>query len=225
MISALTAPRTPAAAPLELFCRRARSFVKASIASSCLKCCAGAILAKTFTRGSRVGMMRQHGCQRTRVTGRAFLTGSLGPSPALCVEILAYDEEVGDIAGQHALECAATVKNQGFVRFANPGIGGTRIGKENLERLIDAEHVRNPFQRVARQRSRRGFAPTVKRGCGGQAEQAHLLVCSEAPEFCDFEECQQSRLRVAARGRFGVQMFQGGRARQISRLYYRNGVR
>jgi hypothetical protein len=85
--------------------------------------------------------------------------------------------QVAQVSRQHALQRRLAAEGRGAVGLADPFVGRLLVRQEDLQRFVDAQDVRNAFQRVARQGRRfRRLAPAEPGGPGRLAEQAKLLL-------------------------------------------------
>ena len=96
-------------------------------------------------------------------------------SPSLRIQILPHHEQVGDVAGQHALQRGLAAEGRCIVRPAQPRVGAIRLREQDRQRLEDAEQVADALQRVARQRAVVLALPFVERRFRRIAEQFALL--------------------------------------------------
>jgi hypothetical protein len=103
-------------------------------------------------------------------------------APALRVEVLAHHEEIGDLAAQHALERRAAAEHRRGVRLAQPLVGAARERKEDLQRRIDAEQVREPLEQVPVEAADLALLPLIERGAA-DPEQRGLLGSAQLPRL------------------------------------------
>src|SRR5207247_9906525 len=96
-------------------------------------------------------------CRRARWTR----TSAVVTTPRR-IEVLPHDVKVGDISRKHPFQRRLAAKDRGSVWLAHPGIRGRRVGKQNLQRLVNAEDVRDPLQRVASELSMTRLLPKKK---------------------------------------------------------------
>src|SRR5690606_21438736 len=78
---------------------------------------------------------------------------------------------------------------------AHPRIRRPLVREQDLERLVDPDHVRDPLQHVARERRGAISLPLEIRRPRGRAEEADLFVDAESPQLRYAEEGAQPRLR------------------------------
>ena len=87
-------------------------------------------------------------------------------APALRVEVLAHDVEVGDLAAEHAVERRAAAEQRRRVGLAHPFVGAALRREEDLQRRVDAEQVRQPLEQMPVERRRPCPASTGRAWCG-----------------------------------------------------------
>src|SRR3954468_18645118 len=153
------------------------------------------------TVGNTPGMMRKAAVQWTRRTaiglsgdGVSDTTGTSGGvgrnsgkvAATFAVEIGTNQKEARD-AAQHQVDGRLSVEQRGGVRLLNP-LGGGRSGQQDLQRFVDAEDMRQPLERVRRERRRRRLLPPEERRARREAEQRHLLLRVEPPLAGDVVE-------------------------------------
>src|SRR6185437_2540632 len=136
-------------------------------------------------------------CQRSRVlrspSNPAPAVRKRAGSPALGIQVLPHHEQVGDVAGQHAVQRALAAEGRRAVGPAQPGVGAIGLRKQDRKRLEDAEQVADAFQRVARQRAVAFALPFVERGFRRIAQQLALLRDTQFPTLGKVEEGAQGR--------------------------------
>src|SRR6185437_6735890 len=111
-------------------------------------------------------------------------------SASLAIEIRA-DEEQPRHAAQHQLERRPPAKQRRIVGTVDPSRRKLRR-QQDLQTLVDAEDVRQPLDRIRRQRRRRRLLPAKEGRARGESEQRHLLRAVEAPFVGDAEEGGES---------------------------------
>src|SRR4030095_11029971 len=67
---------------------------------------------------------------------------------ALRVEVFADDVQIGDLAAEHAVERRAAAEQARAVGLAHPLVGPPGRRKEDLQRRVDAEQVRQPLEQM-----------------------------------------------------------------------------
>ena len=101
-----------------------------------------------------------------------------------------YKRQVRHLAAEHAIECGAAAEQARRIRFANPFLGAPRRRKEDLQRRVDAEQVREALKHVAVERRDLALLPLVERRLR-DAEQRRLLRDREIPRIGETEEGAQ----------------------------------
>src|SRR5690606_9842487 len=97
---------------------------------------------------------------------RAMRLGALATNR---VEVAPHGCQVGHVAAQHAIECAPATES--LVRSFDPAVGLLRRLEQNLQRLVDAEHVAHAADRVVGHTRNSTLLPLVECGAGRTAEQ------------------------------------------------------
>src|SRR2546425_1310341 len=187
---------------------RKRSLVIASSAKTASRSSGAATRSNSPTGGKRLGTTRWLGRHRVRRACRrtccARMSAVLTTAPG--IEVLSHDVKVGDISRKHAFQRRLAAKDRGSVRLAHPGIRGRGVGKQNLQRLVNAENVRDPLQRVASDLSMTRLLPKKKSRTWRAAEERARFVAGELPFIGDAKEGAQGRTRQA----IGLRRWLGG---------------
>src|SRR5512132_3557740 len=130
---------------------RRRSLVIASSSKTASRSAAVATRSNRPTGGKRLGTSRWLGYHRVRRAGRRACcprsSGVLTAAPG--IEVLPHDIQVGHIPRKHPFERGLAAENRGGVGLAHPRIRRRSVGEQDLQRLVDAEDIRHPLQRIA----------------------------------------------------------------------------
>jgi hypothetical protein len=118
-----------------------------------------------------------------------YLSPCLPSPPELSIDVLPHHVEIRHIPGGHAGNRRVAAEGGGGVGLVDPGIGC--CGEQRLQALIDAQNIRNPFQRVLAQGAHGAALPAPQGGAAMEAQQVHLLSLSQVPGRGDAEKCPQ----------------------------------
>ena len=116
------------------------------------------------------------------------------PPATLSVQVPPYLVQVRHVPGQHSLQRGTAAEWLRIVRLTHPRVRRLLVRQQHLQRLVDAQHVRDPLQHVVRQRFHALLLPLEVRRTGRAAQQPHLLLHAQGPERGDPEECPQTGL-------------------------------
>src|ERR1700676_2748169 len=96
--------------------------------------------------------------------------------PALAVEIVPDDVQVGDATAHHPVEGAASSEESPRIRTSDPGVRGFGTWQQDLQRLVDSENVRDSLKRIGRRMSVLRPGTILRQGRAGKRQQ-RLLFC------------------------------------------------
>src|SRR5579863_10710562 len=124
--------------------------------------------------------------RRSEAGGRRLEPATAG------IEETAYELNGRNAAANHILQRRASPKDRVAIRQRHPAVG-ERFTVEDVERLEDADQIRDPQHCIRIERASRRLFHRVVRAARHPAEEPHRILIAQLPEFHDVEKGFQRR--------------------------------